>query len=208
MLWDTANYCFKDNKKDWETQWLSLPCGPKSECAPKSEFDVCVRSAVAISAGEVRTNKKEQESKRKGLGSGTPKGDETKRSSLNLRDRFKALVVARAGFSNSDCLIIMAIKQSANDPRGPSPVRRLSPAWFMASEHQVPDGQHDPFPPSLVNVDFGARKFSRVSQGLADIAEVPRIYDRLSPREPQVAHWRMLSRPKWQNGPPPVAQKE
>lgn len=96
---------------------------------------------------------------------------------LNPCDRFKALVVARAGFSNSDCLIIMAIKQSANDPRGPSPVRRLSPAWFMASEHQVPDGQHDPFPPSLVNVDLGARKFSRVSQGLADIVEVPRIYD-------------------------------
>lgn len=53
--------------------------------------------------------------------------------------------------------------------KGPRTVRRLSPAWFMASEHQVPDGQHDPSPPSPVNVAAGARKSSRASQGPADI---------------------------------------
>lgn len=31
-------------------------------------------------------------------------------------DRFKASVVALSGFPNSDCLIIVAIKRSANDP--------------------------------------------------------------------------------------------
>lgn len=56
--------------------------------------------------------------------------------------------------------------------QGLRPVTRLSPAWFMASEHQVPDGQHYPFLPSPVKLDFGARKFSSVSQGLADGLEV------------------------------------
>lgn len=168
VLWNTANYCFKDNKKDWETEGhFSVPPSQNSTCVFGGPWPTQEKLEPT------RRNKR----KRKGLGSGAPKEDETRRSPLNPCDRFKALVVAHAGFSNSDCLIIVAIKQSANDPRGPSPVRRLSPGWFMASEHQVPDGQHDPFPPSLVNVDFGARKFSRGSQGLADTVEVPRIYD-------------------------------
>lgn len=63
--------------------------------------------------------------------------------------------------------------------QGLRPVTRLSPAWFMVSERQVPDGPHYPFLSLPVNPDFGARKFSGVSQGLVDSLEVRvRIYGR------------------------------
>ena len=55
-LWNTANYCFKDNKKNWERQRLSLPS------SLKLEFDVCVQRTTAISWAKVeqtRRNKRE-----------------------------------------------------------------------------------------------------------------------------------------------------
>ena len=87
--------------------------GKDSGChSPESQ----VRIRRVCSEPEMRRNKREKE---KGWGQAPQKG-ETGCSSLDLRDRFKALVMARVGCSNSDCLVIVAIKQSANDWQGPS----------------------------------------------------------------------------------------
>lgn len=61
MPWKTADYCPEDNIKDWEMQWLSLPC------VPELEFDVCWECHGHL-ADQARTNQKEQERKKNRAG--------------------------------------------------------------------------------------------------------------------------------------------
>lgn len=129
---------------------------------------------------QTRRNKREEEN---GWGQ-TPQKDERSLSSRNPCDRFKALGVVRAGFSNSDCLIIRPLSRVQMTGQGPRTVRRLSPACFMASERQVPDGQHDPSPASPVNAAVGARKSSGVPRGRLTPGGAEDL--RPSPRELQV----------------------
>lgn len=118
---ECRDYCSKDNKKDWETHPPSLPG------APKSEFDVCVRSL------QQEGTRRERER----LGSGLPKGRQGP-PVPGAPGRRRAWE-RPAGFSPWP-LVTTAIKRRANDRPGPSDRWALSPAWFTASEHRSPRG--------------------------------------------------------------------